>query len=180
MIELIWNILFVTIIILFIQSDKKKSEHVTAAELSWHVQNLERTDPVINLQERAASIVTTIVDSRPHTHNNGKSTWSVSVTWPTRKYGHVEDTFVTDCVGRYQMETFSALLDLCAGDSAITGEFPWQRPATQSCDVFFDLRLNKRSSKKSGHRWFVTLHISLLSEIIPAVDETESCHPSTA
>ena len=27
------------------------------------------------------------------------------------------------------------------------GEFPTQRPMTRSCDVFFDLRLNKRLSK---------------------------------
>ena len=45
---------------------------------------------------------------------------------------------------RHQMETFSALLALCAGNSLVTGEFPAQRPVTRSFDVFFDLRLNKR------------------------------------
>ena len=45
------------------------------------------------------------------------------------------------------METFSALLDLCEGNSPVTGEFPSQRPVTQSFDVFFDLHLNKRLSK---------------------------------
>ena len=40
------------------------------------------------------------------------------------------------------METFSALLVLCAGNSPATGEFPAQRPVTRSFDVFFDLRLN--------------------------------------
>ena len=39
------------------------------------------------------------------------------------------------------METFSALLALCAGNSPVTGEFPSQRPVTRSFDVFFDLRL---------------------------------------
>ena len=39
------------------------------------------------------------------------------------------------------METFSALLAPCAGNSAVTGEFPAQRPATRSFDVFFDLRI---------------------------------------
>ena len=39
------------------------------------------------------------------------------------------------------MDTFSALLTLCAGNSPVTGEFPAQRPVTQSFDVFFDLRL---------------------------------------
>ena len=40
------------------------------------------------------------------------------------------------------MDTFSALLALCAGNSPVPGEFPAQRPATRSFDVFFDLRLN--------------------------------------
>ena len=47
------------------------------------------------------------------------------------------------------METFSALLALCAGNSPVTGEFPAQKPVTQSFDVFFDLRLNKRLTKQS-------------------------------
>ena len=40
------------------------------------------------------------------------------------------------------METFSALLDICAGNSPATDEFPAQRPVTRSFDVFFDLCLN--------------------------------------
>ena len=48
----------------------------------------------------------------------------------------------------HQMETFSALLALCAGNSPVTGEFPTQRPVMRSLDVFFDLRLNKRLSKQ--------------------------------
>ena len=50
---------------------------------------------------------------------------------------------------RHQMETFSALLALCAGNSPVTGEFPAQRRVTRSFDVFFDLRLNKWLSKQS-------------------------------
>ena len=42
------------------------------------------------------------------------------------------------------METFSALLAICAGKSPVPGEFPAQRPVTRSFDVFFDLHLNKR------------------------------------
>ena len=52
------------------------------------------------------------------------------------------------------MGTFSALLDLCAGNSSVTGEFPSQRPVTQSFDILFDLRLNKRLSKQSWGWWF--------------------------
>ena len=48
---------------------------------------------------------------------------------------------------RQQVETFSALLDLCAGNSPVTGEFPAQKPVTRNFDVFFDLHLNKRLSK---------------------------------
>ena len=58
---------------------------------------------------------------------------------------------------RHQMETFSTLLAICAGNSPVPGEFPSQRPVTQSFDVFFDLRLNKRLSKQWWGWWFETL-----------------------
>ena len=45
---------------------------------------------------------------------------------------------------RHQMETFSALLAICAGNSPVTGEFPTQRPVTRRFDVFFDQRLSKQ------------------------------------
>ena len=48
---------------------------------------------------------------------------------------------------RHQMEIFSALLAICAGNSPVPGEFPAQRPVTRSFDVFFDLCLNKRLRK---------------------------------
>ena len=54
------------------------------------------------------------------------------------------------------METFSALLAICAGNSPVNGEFPAQRPVTQSFDVFFDLRLNKQLSKQCWGWWFET------------------------
>ena len=38
---------------------------------------------------------------------------------------------------RHQMETFSALLAFCAGNSPVTGELPAQRPVKRSFDVFF-------------------------------------------
>ena len=44
---------------------------------------------------------------------------------------------------RHQMETFSALLAFCAGNSPVTSGFPAKRPVTRSFHVFFDLRLNK-------------------------------------
>ena len=61
----------------------------------------------------------------------------------------------------HQMETFSALLDLCAGNSPVTGEYPSQWPVTQSLDISFDLHLNKRLSKQSWGWWFETPSRSL-------------------
>ena len=58
---------------------------------------------------------------------------------------------------RHQMETFSALLAICAGHSPVPGECPTQRPVTRSFDVYFDLRPNKRLSKQSLGWWFETL-----------------------
>ena len=62
---------------------------------------------------------------------------------------------------RHQMETFSTLLALCAGNSPVTVEFPSPRPVTRSFDVFFDLRLNKLLSKHSWGWWFETPSRSL-------------------
>ena len=54
------------------------------------------------------------------------------------------------------METFSALLAICAGNSPFSGEFPAQRPVTRSFGDFFDLRSNKRLSKQLWGWWFET------------------------
>ena len=53
-----------------------------------------------------------------------------------------------------QIEAFSALLALCAGNSPVTGEFPTQRPVTRCVGVFFGLRLNQQLSKQWRRRWF--------------------------
>ena len=62
---------------------------------------------------------------------------------------------------RHQMETFSALLAICAENSPVPGEFPAQRPVTRSFDVFFDLHPNKRLSKQSWGWWSETPSSSL-------------------
>ena len=54
------------------------------------------------------------------------------------------------------METFSALLAICAENSPVPGEFPTQRPVTRSFGVYFDLRPNKRLSKQVWGWWFET------------------------
>ena len=46
------------------------------------------------------------------------------------------------------METFSALLAFCSGNSPLTGEYPAQMPVTRIFDVLFDLHLNKQLSKQ--------------------------------
>ena len=46
------------------------------------------------------------------------------------------------------METFSALLAICVGNSLVTGEFTAQNPVTWSFDIFFDLRRNKHLSNQ--------------------------------
>ena len=55
------------------------------------------------------------------------------------------------------METFSALLAICVGNSPVPGEFPAQKPVARNFDVLFDLRLNKLLSKQPWGWWFETL-----------------------
>ena len=59
------------------------------------------------------------------------------------------------------METFSALLAICAGNSPVPGDFPTQRAVTRSFDVYFDLRPNKRLSKQLWGWWFETQSLPL-------------------
>ena len=61
----------------------------------------------------------------------------------------------------HQMETFFALLALCARYSPVNGESPSQNPVTRSFNVSFDLRLNKRLSKQSRRKGFETPSRSL-------------------
>ena len=53
---------------------------------------------------------------------------------------------------RHQMEIYSTLLAICAGNSPVTDEFPAQRPVTRSFDVFFHLRLNREAGDLRRHR----------------------------
>ena len=92
------------------------------------------------------------------THSWWSATW-----YNTFSYGSVATMSVWHILKppkyswwRNQMETFSALLAICAGNSPVPGEFHAQRPVTRSFDVFFDLRLNKRLSKQWWGWWFET------------------------
>ena len=72
--------------------------------------------------------------------------------------GNVAESPLTDGHSwwRHQMETFSALLAICAGNSPVPDEFPTQRPVTRSFDDYFDLRPSKRLSKQPWGWWFET------------------------
>ena len=85
------------------------------------------------------------------------------------------------------METFSALLAICAGNSPVPAEFPAERPVTRSVDVFFDLRLTKRLSKQSWGWWFETLPrplcchssaLTLAETLFASPETTHDGHPN--
>ena len=105
------------------------------------------------------------------------------VTKPEHVYcfnqSSIHDSFSKffDTWWRHQMETVSALLAICAGNSSVTGEFPAQRQVARSFDVFFSwingwvnadqrkyqssaslafVRGIHRSPVNSPHKWPVT------------------------
>ena len=61
----------------------------------------------------------------------------MEICLPSKLFENVNKTW-----WRHQMETFSALLVMCVGNSQVTGEFPAQMPVTRMFGVFFDLHLN--------------------------------------
>ena len=73
----------------------------------------------------------------------------------------------------HQMETCTASLAICAGNSPVTGEFPAQWPVTRIFDVFFDQCLSKQLSKQSWGWWFETpsrplwRHCNVTQEAVP-------------
>ena len=74
---------------------------------------------------------------------------------------------------RHQMETFPALLAICAGNSPVNGEFPAQRPVMQSFDVFFDLCLNKGwvNNREAGD----LIHHSAHYDVIAMENHNHQC-----
>ena len=69
---------------------------------------------------------------------------------------------------RHQMETFSSLLALCAKNSSVTDEFPWQRPVTRNVDVFFDNWANNGDAvdlRRHCAHYDITVMIRLLLHI---------------
>ena len=72
----------------------------------------------------------TISISSIHQQTQARQGWCISAWW------------------RNQMETVSALMVICAGNSPVPGEYPTQRLVTRSSGVVFDLHPNKRLSKQ--------------------------------
>ena len=60
------------------------------------------------------------------------------------------------CLAQHDDWKHFRVLGIFAGNSPVTGEFPAQRPGVRSFDVFFDLCLNKRLSKRWWGWWFET------------------------
>ena len=89
--------------------------------------------------------------SRQSQHYDSRFSVFTKLT-PTNVYVYI----LANSWWRHQMESFSALMTVCEGNSLVTGDFPSLSPVTRSFDVFFDLRLNKRFSKQSRYRWFET------------------------
>ena len=75
---------------------------------------------------------------------------------------------------RHQMETFSALLAICAGNSPVTGEIPTQRPVTRRFDIFLTWINSWVNNREAGnlrrHRahYDVTV-MKLLTQSAPTV-----------
>ena len=70
------------------------------------------------------------------------ASWGCYIFWSFQKYHQTKMCSYNHFVlgmswWRHQMETFSALLAFCAGNSPVIGVFPTQRPVTRSFDVFF-------------------------------------------
>ena len=90
--------------------------------------------------------------------------WSGISTLAMSKHGMMLDiclwmkpvSFCSTSWWRHQMETFSALLAICVGNSPVPSEFPTKRPVTPSFDVYFDLRPNNQLSKQPWGWWFET------------------------
>ena len=127
----------------------------------WFMQTKEKSISVVvkvqtNCPWNIASKMLTFI----HVSNHGNKRLKEKVRCGSSLAENV-DRWIRNSWWRHQMGTFSALLDLCAGISPVIGEFPAQRPVTQSFDAIFDLCLNKRLSKQSWGWWFETLPCSL-------------------
>ena len=126
----------------------KKPDH--QHDFIWLERQLMTTRSVHNFSHVATTELLEM--GKRMTHNIVKST--KYHLWSMNPYRRVLLVDWHRTWWRHRMETFSALLVLCTGNSPVTGEFPAKRPVTRCFVVSFDLRLNKRLSKQSWGWWF--------------------------
>ena len=125
--------------------------------MSWWYLSAQGQDQISSLLYISVKMVWL-----PHHHwtpENEHINWMLDL-----KCGHQFRPFAHGAViqhawWRHQLETISALLFFCAGNSPAIGEFHAQRPVTRSFGVFFDLRLQQQLSKQWRRRWFETLSL---------------------
>ena len=91
--------------------------------------------------------------------------------WPWHLHGRNSVNLGIIKMKRLKCKQWSKLCCYCNHDDVVkwkhfrvtgplsggSSEFPSHMPVSQSFDVFFDLRLNKRLSKQRRRRWFETL-----------------------
>ena len=121
---------------------------------SWNLQKFSQflSGNQLHLQVHQSRITNTMIS----TSHNDIANWDIQ-SGITILF-QAEHCYILSYITwwRHQMEIFSALLAICAGNSPVTGEFPAHRPVTRCFDIFFDLRLNTRLSKQWWCWWFET------------------------
>ena len=72
---------------------------------------------------------------------------------------------------RYQMKTFSTLLDLCEGNPLVTGGFPFQRPVTRCFWCFLCTWTNSSNNRDAGdlRRHFTHCDVILMNNLIMVI-----------
>ena len=139
-----------------VTGDRTEPRHVEPCRLAARFSSVQ-----FNLSDvRQCSSFSTGVISPYFRH---KDTWRAALFWQTccRDAEYALAHLKRLSWWRHQMETFSASLAICAGNSPVPGEFPAQRPVTRSFDVFLDRHPNKRLSKQWWGWWFETFSCPL-------------------
>ena len=133
------------------------------AATEWCATSIKWVKSRTEIIEISFYITSTVLNKRSGWHFLCNTLWNCWITNLSLTINAFHYSFYVSKVSwwRHQMETFSALLALCAGNSPDPGEFPSQRPVTRSFDVFFDMRLYKRLSKQSWGWLFETQSRSL-------------------
>ena len=130
----------------------------------WHLASVDCTETTASEKHFSLGIWCTL-----YYRFDGMSYWArhgtICRSWPRLLHSATRLVAVGRVSGmrdmafpwwRHEMEAFSALLAICAGNSPVPGEFPAQRPVTRSFDVFLDLHPNKLLSKQWWGWWFDT------------------------